>query len=158
NERKEKLGQDHPQTRSALHALGRACLYEGRLDDALKHLEELIKLGRGVFPEPENQDRVIVDLARVYLAKGNYANAITLFEQSFATQQVKLGTNHPITLFTMAKLGEGYRLVGRNADATKVMEQCLSTLRAVLGPDHLETLDAMNELGRIYLQSKKLDQ
>lgn len=158
-ERKEKLGQDHPQTLSALRGLGRACFNAGRLDDALKHLEEWWFEANRPFPGPESHVKASVqcDLARVYLAKGNHANAITLFEASYATQKVQLGTDHPATLFTMAKLAEGYRSVGRNADATELMEQCLPKLKDKLGPDHPNTLDTMNELGTIYFQSKQLE-
>ncbi|KAF8336169.1 hypothetical protein F5887DRAFT_1247388 [Amanita rubescens] len=64
--------------------------------------------------------------------------------------KVKLGPDHPSTLYNITNLGVTYREQGRLNEAQKVLEEALETCKDRLGPSHLITLGTMRNLAMTY--------
>lgn len=62
------------------------------------------------------------------------------------TRMHELGNEHPITLYSMAKLALIYRRAGHHGSAVKFGEQTVKTQKRVIGAEHLDTLQSMYDL------------
>src|SRR5262249_48347390 len=85
-----------------------------------------------------------------YAARGRYADASRLFEETLALQKAKFGPDHPATLTGMHNLATSQHDLGQHADASRLLEQTLALRRAKLSPDHPDTLTTMHNLANSY--------
>jgi eukaryotic-like serine/threonine-protein kinase len=154
-ERKTRLGDDHPDAQAAKYQLGRAHLERGEPIIAIKVFEEVLKTMRGAFPEDPNSMAVHVDLARAYRAAGKLDNALPLFEEALKLRQAKLGTDHPDTLLAMCELGTTYRDLGKLDHMETLLEEAAKKMTVVLGADHPSTLQTHLDLADVLMASKK---
>lgn len=58
-----------------------------------------------------------------------------------------LGSSHPTTAVTLARLGGIYLSMGELDEAERFCSRALESRRAALGPDHPETADSIGKLG-----------
>src|SRR4051812_22293955 len=89
-------------------------------------------------------------LADSYAEFGRHAEALKLRDETLALRKVKLGPDHPDTLWSMHLVANSYAALGRYADALKLFEETLAMHRAKLGPDHPGTLFSMSDLACCY--------
>jgi tetratricopeptide (TPR) repeat protein len=102
--------------------------------------------GERLEVEPEAWLRLWGQVALYLWARGQYRQALKLFEQAAAGFERVLGDDHPDTLTVMNNVAATRRALGDLHGAHDLHEQTLTARRRVLGEDHPDTLASMNNL------------
>ncbi|ASQ96111.1 tetratricopeptide repeat protein [Streptomyces sp. 11-1-2] len=92
----------------------------------------------------------VVDLA-VRLSErihetGDYAAALALAQEAAGAGERVLGTEHPLTLSALQRVGRSLFRLGRIAESEDVHGRVLQVRERVLGPDHPDTLESCHGL------------
>ena len=80
------------------------------------------------------------NLAVIYTAVGNLAEALPLSEKAYALRKQVLGEKHINTLISLSNLAEIYRNDGRLAESLSLSEKVYTLRKQVLGEKHPHTL------------------
>jgi tetratricopeptide (TPR) repeat protein/tRNA A-37 threonylcarbamoyl transferase component Bud32 len=91
------------------------------------------------------------------LGLGEPGKAIVLLDKAVATQQAKLGPDHPDTLASMNNLASAHQEAGKLALALPLFVETLKLRQAKLGPDHVRTLASMGNLASAYQAAGQRD-
>ncbi len=149
--RKDVLGDEDPDTLSAMNML--AILYrdQGRLDEAETLQLQILEIKKRVLGEehPSTLDGMAF-LAGLYRVQGRYAEAETLGLQILEVQKRVLGEEHPSTLASMGRRAMLYQLQGRYAEAEPLYLKVLDIQKRV--PSEENTLTCMSSLANLYLK------
>jgi non-specific serine/threonine protein kinase/serine/threonine-protein kinase len=135
-------------------ALGRL----GRHEEAIAHLlarKNLVVRDRG--PDHPETLNAMNNLAWAYVAARQFAEAVSLFEETLEKQKANLGPDDPGTVDTMAHLAGAYCNAGKADRAVPLYEEALAKRKARLGPNHSHTLNTMHNLGCAYQAAGRLD-
>ena len=65
----------------------------------------------------------LTNLAGVYQAQGNYAEAESLYQQALAIAKKTLGPDHPKVATVLEKMARFYKKAGKQEEAEKFEEQ-----------------------------------
>ncbi|MDZ7856440.1 toll/interleukin-1 receptor domain-containing protein [Sphaerotilus sp.] len=144
------LGQDHPDTLSALNNLATILLDQGDLVGARHCAEQVLDTRQGVLGQ-DHPDTLsaLNNLATILLDQGDLVGARRYAEQVLDTQRCVLSQDHPDTLKSMGNLATISYAQGDLVGARRYAEQVLDTMRRVLGQEHPHTLSALNNLATI---------
>jgi hypothetical protein len=146
------LGEDHPNTLTAMNNLAVTYSDLGQDDKALVLKERTLKLRRARLGEDHPDTLASMNnLANTYDALGQHDKALALNEQTLKLMRAKLGEDHPDTLTSMNSLALTYYYLGQNDTALALGLQTLKLRRATLGEDHPDTLTSMNSLAATYI-------
>jgi tetratricopeptide (TPR) repeat protein len=175
----QHLGEEHPDTLSAINSLGYfyekpgryhdmehmftkgrgrnglgvAYLYLGKYEDAARVLEmalESEETQHEVGPERIDMFPYLKsNLARVYTAQGRYKEAERLFAQA------RDNAGHALFPEELANL---YREQGRYADAETLLDRNLEAKRQKLGDENLYTVKCMYGLVRLYVDQDRCEE
>ena len=151
--RRQKLGNDHPDTLASMSSLATCYAAMGRLQDAATLREQVLAL-RKVKLEPDHPD-VLLSMSRLavsYALLDRHPDAVKLGVELLALQKAKLGPDHPNTLATMNNLAHSYSALGRHSEALKLIEETQGLMKAKLGPDHPDTLTSTTNLANCYFE------
>jgi serine/threonine protein kinase/lipopolysaccharide biosynthesis regulator YciM len=156
--RRQDLGEDHPDTLTAMHNLAVAYERAGQLNRALPLYEQALKVRRAKLGDDHPHTLKSMDgLASAFRAAGQLDRAIPLHEQALEGRRSKLGGDHLDTLASMLNLALAYHYAGQLDRAVPLGEQALKVFRAKLGDDHPETLLSMNNLAGAYYEAGQVD-
>lgn len=141
------LGEDHPDTLTALAHLGNLRGVAGDPGAAVEQLSALL-VGRTRVLGADHQDTLSTrnDLAYWLAELHRYEEAIGEWERLVPDQLRVLGPDHPSTLTTRGRLAQARTKVGAHAEAVAELEQVLADRVRVSGPDHPDTLMTRNSL------------
>ncbi|MEQ9454002.1 MAG: tetratricopeptide repeat protein, partial [Phycisphaeraceae bacterium] len=87
------------------------------------------------------------NLAAIYRAVGDYANAELLYVKALEGSRRIFGDEHPETLTTINNLAVLYLDTGSYVQAEPLLAEALEGRRRVLGEEHPDTLTSINNLG-----------
>jgi hypothetical protein len=88
---------------------------------------------------------------------GEPGKAMVLLEKARATQQARLGLDHPDPLATMNNLASAYQAAGQLDQALSLFEKTLQLRQAKLGANHPDTLTSMSTLASAYQAAGQRD-
>jgi tetratricopeptide (TPR) repeat protein len=141
------LGDDHPDTLTAMNSLGESRRHLGNLQGARDLLKQTLAARQRVLgPDHPDTLQSMSSLGETLRALGDLRGALTLHEQTLAARRRVLGPDHPDTLQSMNNLASTLRDLGDLDSARDLHEQTLTARQRVLGNDHHSTLMAMNSL------------
>jgi tetratricopeptide (TPR) repeat protein len=124
------LGEDHPETASALENLGNVWYQQGRREEAAKTLERIIAIRTRVFgADSEPVARSTANLATVYWASKNFEAAIPKFDEAIEKLSRFLGPDHPDVATTMLTMSSALVRVGRRLDDADTIAAAGARLR-----------------------------
>jgi tetratricopeptide (TPR) repeat protein len=152
--RAKALNDNLPEVHSILGIVYTAT---GKNTEAVAELKRALELAPNAAPHRVLDEEYPImlntrtNLASVYLAQGNYAQAEPLLTSALEVQRRVLGEDHPITLNTMATLALLYFRQRKHGQAEPLFTKALEAQRRVLGEEHPATLRTMNNLAGIYL-------
>jgi tetratricopeptide (TPR) repeat protein len=148
--RRRVLGDEHPDTLTAMNNLAATRRALGDLDGARELYEQALAGCRRVLGD-EHPDTLTAtnNLAAARGGLGDLDGARKLHEQALAGRRRILGDDHPATLGSMHNLAAIRHHLGDLDGACQLHEQALATRRRVLGDDHPDTLMSMNNLAEI---------
>ena len=145
------LGDEHPDTISAMSNLAVAYHEQGRFDDAGPLLEKVLEDRKRVLGEEHaNTLQSANNLALSHIERGLYQEAEPLLQQALEGQRRTLGREHEDTLYSMHNLAYLYRNQGRFEEAEPLLREALDVLRPTKGEDHPDTIMAMGNLAELY--------
>ena len=138
---------EHPDTLKAIQRLASSYDSLDRRGDALKMLEDVVRLSRKVNG-PEHPDTLAAmhRLAGTYTFTSREAEGLKLREQVLVLRRKVLGPEHPATLSAMHNLAISFAGVGRWNETLKLQEETLGLCRKIYGLEHPDTLSAMHNL------------
>ncbi|KAF8346193.1 hypothetical protein F5887DRAFT_1185023 [Amanita rubescens] len=152
NDRKIRLGKDHPDTLKTMTSLASTYHGQGRWNEAEKFEVEVLSILKGKMAVDHSFTlQVMHDLALIYLDQGKWSDAEKLQVVVVNERKEVLGSDHPDTLSTMHILASTYWKQGRWDEAEKLNVDVMDARKAKIGSDHPDTLDTMQNLATIYL-------
>ncbi|KAH7119546.1 hypothetical protein B0J11DRAFT_582076 [Dendryphion nanum] len=89
---------------------------------------------------------------------GSIINLEALAVKSMEVRKKVLGLEHEDTMWSMAMVGEAYRVGGRWKEAEKLGVQVIEAFKMKLGLDHPDTLTSMNNLALTYLDQGRWEE
>jgi serine/threonine protein kinase/tetratricopeptide (TPR) repeat protein len=157
-ERRSKLGPDHPDTLESLHNLAAAHFHAGRLDRAVPLAGQALARRRARLG-PDHPDTLtsMQNVASIYLQARRLDEALPLFEQALAKLRATLPPGHTATLYCMNNLAMGYLEAGQPGKGLVLLEEALKGRRARLGPDHPLTWHSVSNLAAAYRDTGRPD-
>jgi tetratricopeptide (TPR) repeat protein len=142
-----RLGEEHPDTLSSLHALANTHRERGDLRGAREVQERVLEARRRILGH-EHPDTLMAmnNLSITQSAQGDLAGARKLQETMLKASQRVLGHEHEHTLMAMGHLAITRAHQGDYTGAQELEEVVLEGRRRLGGEEHRETLNAMNNL------------
>jgi serine/threonine-protein kinase len=132
---------------ASLNNLGLALLNQGRPDEALPLLEELVALRRARFGAVHSRVATALgNLALAYTALARYPEAERAYRESLAQDRDLFGELHPKVAGDLVNLAAALHNQGRTEEAAELARRSLELRRELLGPDHRETLTSQSHL------------
>jgi tetratricopeptide (TPR) repeat protein len=158
-QRKQLLGEDHPDTLWSLNGLGSLYKKEGKYHEAEPlYLEcyqrRQVVLGAGHADTLWSQN----NLAMLYSLLSRYEEAEILFEQCFDQYRESLGPIHASTLSCMNGLATVYEKRGKLEKAETLLLQCLEKRKEVSGEYHPYTFWLIYNIAILYHKKKDFKQ
>jgi tetratricopeptide (TPR) repeat protein len=98
------------------------------------------------------------NLANVYRAQNENAQAEPLYHQTLEIRRRVLGPEHPDTLISINNLANVYWSQGNFTQAESLYSEAMETQRRILGPEHPDTLLSMGNLASTYAEEHKYAQ
>jgi non-specific serine/threonine protein kinase/serine/threonine-protein kinase len=149
--------QDDPGTRSAiLNQIANTYMKLGRVDDAIKLLEEAIPARREAFGGDHVQvERARCDLVTALCEADRFTEAEPIAIDALARLRAMAGEDDDATVHARTNYGNVLLRLGRPAEAEPLLRAAAAARLKVYGPDHDETLaararhaDALVQTGR----------
>jgi tetratricopeptide (TPR) repeat protein len=143
----KRLGNEHPDTLTSLHALASTHRERGDFSGAQELQERVVRARRRILAE-EHPDTLSAmnNLAMILDDRGDFVAAQRLMETVLEARLRILGDEHELTLLTMTNLAVSRHHCGDYAGARELQERALAVSRRVLGEEHRDTLLAKSNL------------
>ncbi|KAJ7142948.1 kinase-like domain-containing protein [Mycena epipterygia] len=152
---RQTLGDDHPDTLTAMHNFARHC----RPKRAQVIAQVVLELRKMVLGE-DHPDTLatMAYLGQTYHALGQTIEAKNTSVLVMEKRRVILGKSHPDTLTAMGNVVKVYCALGQYHDAADLGVAVTQEMKRVFGADHLNTLNSMNTLSRVYRQLGRFEE
>ena len=127
---------------------GRYLLWSARSlkqDLRWQEAQDALEKAAQVFERMGNQGdyaTTLNNLAALYQAQGNYAQAEPLYQRALAIYEQVLGPQHPDTASSLNNLAGLYQAQGKYEQAERLYERALAIREQQLGPQHPYTQKA----------------
>ena len=148
---KRQLGENHPDTLSALNNLANSCSYLGDYSKACE-LQSIVYIRNKEILGENHPDtlRSLVTLLNSYSYLGDYSKACEILNIVYIRNKELLGENHPYTLRSLASLASSYSDSGDYSKALELQNTVYNAFKELLGENHPDTLSALNNLANLY--------
>jgi tetratricopeptide (TPR) repeat protein len=147
---KSKLGPNHRWTLLAINDLAGNYHKLGRYIDAVKLLQESIRVAKANNPDESVTFNYMNNLAESYKALGRHEDALKLKEERLGLLKTKLGPDHLDTCKSVLQLAGDYYRLGRYTDALNLYQEALKLAKARFVPNHRVTVWSMYHVARSY--------
>ncbi|KAJ7640516.1 P-loop containing nucleoside triphosphate hydrolase protein [Mycena rosella] len=149
--RRDILGDDHPDTLHAMASLASTYHKLGRLKEA-EHLQIVVLEKQKEILEEDHPDTLhaMGNLASTFHNLGQLKEAEELEVVVFEKRIKILGEDHPGTLRAMVNLASTYYKLGQLKEAEELEVVVLEKRRKILGEDHPDTLNVIGHLASTY--------
>jgi len=147
--KQRRLGDEHPDVLTTLHNLGELHLMEGRLDDAMREMQQVEAARRRTLGDehPDTLSSAVV-LVEVLARAGEYKRADALGETTLKVAREKIGEDQSLTARALISLAILRTAEGRPNEALDLAVRAASIGDRTLGSDHPQTLRARHEQAR----------
>lgn len=144
DERRSSLGDDHPDTISALKALATAYLEQDELEEAMPLLRESLEKTKRIHGE-EHPDTIkaLRNCAIILGQQEKFTEAEPFLRELLIKQTKLLGDTHADTLETMSLLGFVLTKIERFQEANPILKNLLDKQKRVFGEKDQKVLDTM---------------
>lgn len=148
---KQNIGEDHPDTISAMRNLAISYRKTGQYQIALTLSKKAADLRTKILGE-EHPSTVndMVNLAISYRKAGNYEEALKISKKVADVRTKTLGEEHPSTISAMSCLANAYRQTGKNEEALSLSKEVADVRARILGEEHPATIAALGGLAHSY--------
>jgi tetratricopeptide (TPR) repeat protein len=146
-QRNEILGEEHPDTISAMSNLAIVLGNQGQLKEAAAIQKEVLAKRNRILGE-EHLDTIAAmgNLANTLGDQGQLKEAAAIQKEVLAKMKRILGEEHPSTILVMSNLAITLGEQGQLEEAIAMQQQVLEKIRRILGIDHPRTKAAAQNL------------
>jgi serine/threonine protein kinase len=116
------------------------------------------RIGGKFNGQPKVEAAIRETIGQTYMDLGLYPQAQEQLERARDLERRALGTESPLTLKTISRLGANAYLQGKYVEAEALEVEALAIQRRVLGQEHPDTLSSMNNLASVYSAESKYAQ
>ena len=147
NERKQHLGEEHPDTISAINNLATTLGDQGQLSEAAQMQREVLKKRRRILGEEHpNTISTINNLAITLREQGQLEEAAQMQREVLEKMKRILGEEHPNTISAINNLATTLGVQGQLSEAAQMQREVLKKRRRILGEEHPNTISTINNL------------
>jgi tetratricopeptide (TPR) repeat protein len=117
-----------------------------------RHWARLAEVALQDVPDGEHVQgtSLLVNIASLHNATGDYDEAERVHEQALAIREAALGPEHPLVATSLNNLANVYTATDRYAEAKALYERVLSIRQAALGPEHPHVANTLNNLANVH--------
>ena len=155
---KQLLGNEHPDTLSAINGLAKTLGDLGDQEEARAYyktsLEASIRLHGLEHPDTLTN---MNNLALLLVSAGDFEEAESLYKECLEIERRILGEEDPGTLMTISNLGILLAEKRVFDESEKLLISCLEAQKRVRGHEHPDTLTTMHNLGVLFKYAKDYD-
>jgi len=148
--RRKMLGNEHPDTLTAIDGFGELLYAQGKLPEAEAAFREALAGRRKILGE---SDRRTIEsgsnLGSILQFEGKMAEAEPYYRATVENGRKYLGENDPSTLLGMNNLGHFLARQRKLSEAETITRDALERMRKSLPPDHTHTMFALVTLASI---------
>jgi serine/threonine-protein kinase len=155
---RRNLPPNHPAVAKATTALGQVLEARGKYDEAIKVLEEAVRLHSVAGEADPDLAVAMSELANTHFYAGHFDVCESLNRRILAMNRQLFGDRHPHVADDLINLGAVQFERGRYAEAEQFYRQGLDIIRSWYGKEHHKTASAMTMLGRALVSQEKLDE
>ncbi|KAI9813330.1 MAG: hypothetical protein M1832_006345 [Thelocarpon impressellum] len=144
---RETLGDEHPDTISAMSNLAITLGDQGKLDEAASMRQQVLEKRRHILGD-EHPDTITAmsNLAVTLSNQGKLDEAASMRQQVLEKRQQILGDEHPDTITAMSNMAIALSYQGKLDEAASMQRQVLQNMQRILGDEHPDTISAMSNL------------
>jgi len=156
--RRQKLGDEHPETLETMGELALLHRDRGHYDEARPLMEKAVEIRRASLgPDHPSTLTAMHNLGSIYRDLSRYDDAERLFAQVLDARRATQGPDHEETLLAMNNSALLALTRGRFQDAEPLLKHVVAGFGATLGPDHPFTLSCTNNLAGCYMELRRPD-
>ncbi|WP_052914985.1 FxSxx-COOH system tetratricopeptide repeat protein [Protofrankia coriariae] len=145
-----QLGEDHPETITAMHNLACVVREQGDYPAARALFDEVLTRRRRILGEDHPDTFATAHyLARVVGDQGDLSASQAIFDDLLDQSRRILGEDHPDTIGTAHELARVVGDQGDHSTARTMFDDVLTQRRRILGEDHPSTIGTAHELARV---------
>jgi len=149
---------EDPEVARALAALGRVHENAGKYPDAIRELEEAVRLQSRRPDTLADLSQSLTELANCYFYTARYQQADALNQRALAIDRRLYGPRHPHVADDLINLGAVQFEGGHYVEAERWNREALEIMRGWYGPDHPETASAQTILARSLVKLGRRDE
>ncbi|KAG8739405.1 hypothetical protein FRC10_005644 [Ceratobasidium sp. 414] len=158
NDRKQRLGDEHPETLASMHYLGSVYREQGRWEEAEHTLEIVVAARNRLLGENSAETLESAhQLVQVYLEQSNWELARVLEEKILEVRRRITGENDPETIECMAHLAWAYWGLNRLSEAEALEGQVVEANTRLFTRNHPRTLRSIHNLAATYRKQGQLN-
>ena len=144
-----RLPDTDPTVVRALVALGKVQSDRGKYDDAVKTLDEAVRLQTAANAEPQERAGSLYELASAHFYAGRWDPSETQNQQALALYKQVYGDKHPLVSDCLINLGAIQYERGRYPDAERYYREGIAITEGWFGRDHYKTAANLTMLARV---------
>jgi serine/threonine-protein kinase len=143
------LPDTDPAVVRAIVALGKVQSDRGKYDDAVKTLDDAVRLQSVARAEPQDRASSLYELASAHFYAGHYDQSEVQNRQALALYKQVYGDAHPLVSDCLINLGAIQYERGRYPEAERYYRQAIAITKAWFGEDHYKTAANLTMLSRV---------
>jgi serine/threonine protein kinase len=155
---KRHLPPNHPAIAKATAALGKVLEDRGSYDEAIKTLEEAVRLQSANGAATPEAAASLYELASTHFYAGHYELSESLNERLLSFDRQIYGERHPRVADVLINLGAIKYDLGHYPEAEKYDRQALDIVQAWYGKDNPETASDLTILARALVRENRYDE
>ncbi|RDW65049.1 hypothetical protein BP6252_10700 [Coleophoma cylindrospora] len=147
--RQRDLGEDDPNTISAMNNLAITLIVQGQRAEAAKMFKEVLEKRQILGEHHTDTISSMSNLANILRDQGQYTEAEKMEKEVLEKRRQILGEDHLNTISAMNNLAITLRVQGQLDEAAKMEKEVLEKRRRILGKNHPNTISSMSNLANI---------
>lgn len=152
------LPPSHPAVASATHALGKVLEDRGNYDEAIRVLEEAVRLRSAPGADPADLADSLLELANSHFYAGHYPQSESLNRRLLSMHRQLYGEGHPLIAEDLINLGAIQHELGQYQRAEDFERQALAINQAFYGSEHYKTATNLTLIARAVIKQNRNDE
>jgi eukaryotic-like serine/threonine-protein kinase len=146
--RQEELGDDHPDTLTAINNMGILLHSMGKFEEARPFYRRALDGGRRVHGDDHPDTLTTIgNTGNLLVSMSKFEEALPFCREALAGRIRVLGNDHPDTLISINNMGFLLESMGRFEEAEPFYREAVAGSRRVQGNDHSGTLTTIANMG-----------
>lgn len=150
--------ENHPAVARAVSALGQVLEERGSYDEAIRVLDEAVRLRSKDGAESADLAASLYELANAHFYAGHYPESETLNQRALGIYTAVHGDRHPLVADVLVNLGAIQFELGRYKEAEQYYRKALDITENWFGKEHYRTAADLTMLGRALVRQERYEE